>query len=1179
MDEIKLTVSQQAVVDNRGGPLLVSAAAGSGKTKVLVDRLLAQICDPEAPCNIDDFLVITYTNAAAAELRLKIAQALNHRLSKEPDNRHLQRQLHRIYLANISTVHAFCANLLRTYAYLLDIPADFRMAEEVESTILQDKVLDRLLEEAYEEGSEDFLLMVDTFGYGRDDRRLSDAIRTTYQAMRCRVDMDQWLDSMMRLMEMEQYDDVAQTPWGEYLIREFKLFLTRQIENFRAALKEMEHYPAIQKGYAKVFEENVKQMEKLLSTSTWEELTSSLISSFGRISPIRKPEDESVKDRLSKIRSQCWSELKEWQGCFCGNSQENLDNLRSIMPAAQALLRFTKRFDTAYTEEKCHRRIMDFSDLEHSAIRLLVDKYTHQPTKIAQEISKKYVEIMVDEYQDSNQVQDIIFEAVSRHGLNRFMVGDVKQSIYRFRLADPTLFLEKYETYPLYTQAQTGEPRKILLSENFRSRSQILSACNDVFRLIMRKQVGDLDYGENEALHPGRSFPTPKEPPVELHCLTVASEEAGVDKREREAQYVAKRVRELLDTPFMVTEGEEMRPCKPKDIVILMRSLSNTAPVYVHALEQLGISAVCSREGSMLESTEIQILIAMLHVIDNPHQDVPLLTVLASPVFCITPDQLAQARIKEKQQDVYDFIRSTGQEFQPFLTCLQQLREEARWITLHELIDRIFVLTEMRSVFSAMHDGDKRRRNLEAFRSYVVSFEGNGGKALPQLLWQLEDLRENGRDLPVPSVNAENAVTIMSVHKSKGLEFPIVILSDLSHQFSRKDMQEAILVDDALGIGCNYVDQRRYIRYPTIAKQSIQHKKEREALSEELRILYVAMTRAKEKMIMTYYSKNLLSELSNINSRLTMPLSDDLCSSVNNPGKWILMAALCRTEAGALLNLVGGNQVSQVQDDPWDISYHDLTEETAAIPGGNISKDQTGQEEILASAAILQYRYAYAHVSQIPSKMTATALKGGGQSPTTMYASPDIQAAPSGRKFRKARFAPKMMTATEKGIATHLFMQYAAYDVCTSLEGIDQELRRMVREDFMTEEQASAVQQEEVLTFFLSELGRWLLRQERVKREFKFSLLVDAGLYDVEAAGEEILMQGVVDCFVLEDDGITILDFKTDHVNGSCQVKAEGYRMQMEAYADALSGIYGLPVKKCLLYFFAANQEVEINLN
>lgn len=1177
MGEIKLTVSQQAVVDNRGGPLLVSAAAGSGKTKVLVDRLLAQICDPQTPCNIDDFLVITYTNAAAAELRLKIAQALNDKLAKEPDNRHLQKQLHRIYMANISTVHAFCSNLLRTYAYLLDIPADFRMAEEIESTMLQEKVLDKLLEKAYEEGNEDFLLMVDMFGYGRDDRRLPEAIQTAYQAMRCRVDMDQWLESMTKLMDIDQYQDVANTPWGSYLIGEFKTFLTRQIENFQAALKEMQYYPAIQKGLEKTFETNIEQMEQLLESNTWEDIRANLIPSFGRASPIRKPEDEAVKDRLTKVRTQCWSELKEWQTCFVGTSQEILDNLRRVMPAAQALLRFTKVFDTAYTEEKHHRRIMDFSDLEHSAIRLLVDKYTHGPTKIAQEISKKYVEIMVDEYQDSNQVQDIIFEAVSRNGKNRFMVGDVKQSIYRFRLADPTIFLEKYETYPLYTEAEEGKPRKILLSENFRSRSQILSACNDVFRLIMRKQVGDLDYGEAEALHPGRVYPSPAKPPVELHCLTTSLEEQGIDKRELEAQYVAKRIRRLLDDPLMLTDGDGQRPCKPSDIVILMRSLSSTAPIYIHALEQQGITAVCSREGSLLESTEIQVLIAMLQVIDNPHRDIPMLTVLASPVFGFTPDQLAQARIMDKKQDVYDFIQGAKQEFIPFLTCLQQLREDVRWLSLHELIDHIFALTQMTAVFSAMTDGEKRLRNLDAFRSFVVSFEGSSGKALPQLLWYLEDLQENGGDLPVPSGNAENAVTIMSVHKSKGLEFPVVFLSDLSHQFSRKDMQEAILVDDQLGIGCNYIDQKRYIRYPTIAKQSIQRKKEQEALSEELRILYVAMTRAKEKMIMTYYSKNLLSELSNINSRLTMPLSDDLCSSVNNPGKWILMAALCRTEAGALLNLVGGNQVSQVQNDPWDISYHDLAEETVKEPMEHLPAQKAAQTEDAEALTLLQYQYQYAYVSQIPSKVTATTLKGRFQDREAANHAIETLSVVPAYQFKKAQFAAKTMTAAEKGIATHLFMQYASYEACTSLETIERELSRLLEEDFLTEDQARAVQKEQVLNFFTSELGQWLLSQKNVKREFKFSLFVDAAVCDERAKGEEVMLQGVVDCFVLEGDGITILDFKTDHVKGSVEARAEHYRPQMMAYSDALSQIYDLPVKQCILYFFSANQKIYIS--
>ena len=507
MAEVKLTAAQQAAVTHRGGALLVSAAAGSGKTKVLVERLLSRILDEDDPKNIDDFLVITYTKAAAAELRLKIAQALNERLAAAPGDRRLKRQLHRIYLADISTVHAFCSNLLRTYGHRLDLPGDFRVAEEAESQALQERVLERLLEEAYGQEDEAFLSMAAVFGYGRDDRRLPGAVMKLHREMRCRPDMDAWRQETLAALELQDVTDAAETPWGRYLLDEFHRFLESRIAQFRAALQELPAYPRIQKGLEPVFRENLQAMEALLAAQGWDGLVAGKITSFGRAGAVRQPEDAQVKERLSKLRTVTWSELKTWQDRFFGDSQAVLADLRETAPALKTLVEFAARFDAAYAAEKRRRRILDFSDLEHQAIRLLTDRYTHQPTAVAREISARYCEILVDEYQDSNAVQETIFEALSQGGRNRFMVGDVKQSIYRFRLADPTLFLGKYETYPDAAAAQPGEPGKLLLSENFRSRPEILAACNQVFGLVMRKGVGGLAYGPREALRPGRAFP------------------------------------------------------------------------------------------------------------------------------------------------------------------------------------------------------------------------------------------------------------------------------------------------------------------------------------------------------------------------------------------------------------------------------------------------------------------------------------------------------------------------------------------------------------------------------------------------------------------------------------------------------------------------------------------------
>ena len=1167
MADIKLTPAQQAVVDDRGGALLVSAAAGSGKTKVLVDRLLKQICDPVCPANIDEFLVITYTKAAAAELRVKIAEALSKRLAEEPENRHLQRQLHRIYLAEISTVHAFCSGILRTYAHKLDIPADFRVAEEAESRSLRAGVLEDLLEEAYAEIDTDgeFRAMVETFGYGRDDRRLPQAVVMAHNQMRCRAHMEEWVEKNLQILSLEGITDVGETPWGKYLLDEFRHFLREQEKKLLAMRQEIALYPKMEKSLGKVFDLHLGDIFRLLTYETWDDFYYHPVTDFGRAGPLKEPEVPELKVRAGLVRDLFKDGLKARQKILCGSSGEMLADLRKTAEGTSALLRFAQQFDKIYVEEKQRRKLMDFSDLEHAAIRLLVDRHTGRPTADAREIGSRFREIMVDEYQDSNEIQETMFEALSKAGRNRFMVGDVKQSIYRFRLAEPEIFLGKYNTYPDHTAAAEGEPRRILLSENFRSRPEILAACNDVFRLVMRKAVGDLDYGDAEALRPGRAFPPVEGSVVELHCL---SGDRSGDKRELEAEYVAQQIRTMLDEGTPVTEGEGTRPVRPSDIVILMRGLAHTASAYREALQRQGIPCVSERGGNLLDTSEVQILLSVLQIVDNPRRDVALLAAMASPVFGFTPEELGRIRLTDKEGLFYDAVRAAAEQEKVgcFLSVLEALRQERCWMTLSQLVDSILHHTGMEAVFGAMEDGENRLRDLKAFRRYVIDFEAGGSRSLTELLEHIAQLRESGTALPMPAGAKEDAVTLMTIHSSKGLEFPVVFLCDLSKKFNMEDLKNPVLVDQELSAGCTLVDQRRYVRYPTVATCAISAKKRGEAISEELRILYVAMTRPKDRLIMTYYSKSLESELKSLNSQLTMPLGDDVCANVACPGAWVLLAALCRTEAGELFALCGDNGVSRVSETPWKIVVRNVDGE-ADIESAPEEEFRREQPPVTPPVALA---YAHRAACHVPAKLTATQLKGRNlDREAAEGAEPSVRPAPA--TFRAPTFCSGELTAAEKGTATHLFLQFASYSACTTAEGIEAEAAGLEQAAFLTPEQARAVDRRQVLTFFRSELGRWLLEQKQVHREFKFSLMADAGKWYPEAAGEQILLQGVVDCFVVEEDGITVLDFKTDRV-----ADGEKYRGQLEAYGEALHRIFRLPVKKKLLYFFRENRVISV---
>lgn len=1159
MADIQLTMSQQAVIDHQGGPLLVSAAAGSGKTKVLVERILQKINSTNDPCNIDDFLVITYTKAAASELRVKIAQAINEKLSVNPGNRHLQKQLNRLYLADISTVHSFCSNLIRNYSHQLGLSNDFTVMDETESRIFREECLNRFLEHEYSCGKSDFLAMVGLFGYGRNDNRLVQAILSMHNELRCRPNMKKWAEDMETIMNPERYASVDQTPWGSYLVKLFRKFLADQIEQLEQTASEIKMYPNINKAYMPTIQACMDSLNTYRSCESWDDIVENKIQKFPSLGQLRKPEDILLKKRVIQIKDICWKSLKKWQDMFSGPSSVIMNDLRSIYPGSSALLRYTIAFEDMYRKEKNKRGIFDFADLEHMAIELLTDPYTGRPTHTAMEISSHYKEIMVDEYQDSNEVQEVIFDAISRKGQNRFMVGDVKQSIYRFRLANPNLFLRKYKSYKCTECNYSTEPRKILLSENFRSRPEVLAACNDIFSLIMRPSVGDILYGEEEKLKQGKVFPGVLKDPIELHCLS-AEKGTSMKKEEAEPKFVAVRIKQMISDGELITDGNSIRSVEPKDIVILVRALSSVAEEYICALKEQGIPVSCSQSADLLKTDEIQILVAFLQILDNPHQDIPLLSVLASPIFGFSLDQIAKPRIDNSKKDYFDSIKDSV-EFREFLLLLDELRRDSHRMQLSDFIYRLMEKTNMRHIFSAMEDGAQRERNLSAFCIFVQNFELSGKQSLPQLLWYLDDLTSSGGCIPVSEGAVENAVTLMTIHSAKGLEFPVVFLCDLSHGFNHEDQINALQIDNELSIGCNYVDLEQCIYRSTAVKNAIKLKKQRESLSEELRILYVAMTRAKDRLVMTYYSKSLIKDLEKLSSLLTVPISDLLCSSVSCPGEWILIAALCRTEAGELFSLCGNNSAAQTWDTIWKIRYTNMTEwsgdpcekqEYNGVPVG------TKLEE---SEKMIWYRYPYMEISHIPGKITATQLKGRM---ADMEASKDASdlITTSAFRFRRPMFSAAPLSQKERGTATHLYLQFADYRCCTNVKDVAQELNRLVQKQFLTQEQADGVAQEQIVRLFSSPLGEWLLEQNPV-REFKFSVIVPGDLYTNAPKQEEVLLQGVIDCFVAEPDGITVIDFKTDR-----HPRPEYYHTQLTVYGTALSRIYNLPIKIMYVYFF-----------
>lgn len=1180
MAEIKLTPQQQLAVDNEGGALLVSAAAGSGKTKVLVDRVMRRLCDPEAPKDISSFLIITYTKAAAAELRGKIAAAIGQALSRQPENRHLQRQLSHIYLAQISTVHSFCTAMLRDYAHELGIYPDFRVVEEQESALWQQQAMEETLAGAYAglEQHPEYRAFLDHLGAGRDDRSAAAILMQAYRSVQCHPDPEGWIEECLEGLSPENCNEIAETPWGKLLMEDFMERLDEQIAMMERGLMLLAEDEKLKASYGPTYRQNLADMRHLRTAESWDELCARKIEDFGRLKAAPRGMDKELVERCKRPRQKCLDWLKKAQSIFSMSSNEALEELRQSEPIIRGMFALLKEFTARYRAIKQRRRSLDFGDLEHEALRLLRHSKSAAATPVAREISRRYCEIMVDEYQDSNAVQEAIFTAISRSGRNLFMVGDVKQSIYRFRLAEPGIFLKKYYSYPDALNAAPGQPRRVVLSQNFRSRDRILSAVNDIFRLTMTPQVGDLRYGAEEALYPGLQLPPVERPCVELHCLDSADKADDISKRDLEARLVAKRIGQLLKDGTQITGGDGLRPVEPSDIVILLRSMRSQAPAYLAALQDIGIAAVSDQSEDILQTTEVQILLSCLQIIDNPRQDIALASVLMSPVYGYSAEALAQLRIDRRTGDLYDALLAYSQNhdtFSPFLSQLARLRRAARQEHAGTLVRRVLEETGLRDIFHAMEDGVQRLENLQAIYLMAAAFDPDGPGRLHDFLQKIEQQREKG--ITGAGAGQRNAVRIMSIHKSKGLEFPVVIVAGLSTKFNTADERQPVQIHPELGTGCDVVDLAKRIKYPSLAKQAILAKLRQEHLSEELRVLYVALTRPRDLLIMTYASAHLASQLRDIAELRTPDGPVSLSRRAGCLGHWVLMAAMGRDEAGALFQLSGKPEETTLSDDPWHIQL--WTPE--ALPKAQVSENPTADIELPVDpdeiSAAVAFRYPHEAATNAPAKLTATQLKGRFLDTESADGAPEHR--PREKTLRQPLFlqGQRPLTGTEQGTAVHLAMQYIRYECCLTEEGVAQELRRLVKEDFLLPQQAECVSPERICTLFRSELGKRILNAPEVVREFKFSLFTEGENYDPALTGERLLLQGVTDCCLLEPDGLCVIDFKTDRIpSGTESLRAEHYRGQLEAYSDALSKIFCLPVKEKILYFFDTNRVLSI---
>ena len=1162
MPEFAPTRDQQAAIEQRGSSILVSAGAGSGKTKVLTERLMQRLQDGENPVDLDRFLVITYTRPAAGELRSRITQRLGESLARDPGNRKLRRQSALVPRAQIGTIHSFCAAFLREFSHMAGIGPDFAVLDEQRAAGMKATALERVLEEHYEHPDRypGFLLLADTVGAGRDDRRLGDLVLELHRKMQAHARPKLWSRQQREALEA-QAGDISQTPWGREIMQDTAEAVSYWIEEMEQVLSQIRAEPAIAaawlEGYAQSTDE-LRELRRCLDLS-WERSRACFPIHFSA-KALRKTPDKELSDGLKARRDSCKRAVQKIEQIFALSPEELMEDQKRSAPAMKALLDLTDAFDDSFVAAKRRANLLDFSDLEHLCAKILLEE-DGSPSALALQVRERWEEILVDEFQDVNQVQDDLFRALSRDGKNLFMVGDVKQSIYRFRLADPGIFTRKYLAYSPWEQAAPGEARRILLRDNFRSRREILDGANAVFSRCMSRALGEVDYNDDAALRYGARDYRGSVPKPELLLLQLeqsGGDEEAPDKLALEAAMVGEKIRELMEAGTTVQGREGPRPLEYGDIAVLLRSANTVGPVYRRVLTGQGIPVGFGQGDGFFQAAEISAVISLLAVLDNPHQDIPLIAVLRFPALGFDADELSAIRAAAPDADFFTALRawSEGREKgQRFLALLERLRRAAPDLRAADLVDLILEELDLLAVCSAMQDGGQRRARLMELSELSERFEKTGYRGLHRFVLWLRRMAEKGQE-PVLGEETLSAVHMLSIHKSKGLEFPVVFLCDQAHQFNRNDLRAGVLVHPELGLGPKIIDLEKRVEYEGMARAAIRERLDREMLSEELRVLYVGMTRAKERLFLTAGSKDakgMVEKAAAGGTGLTHPYR---LSRAKCPLDWLLAAIQADGQEHLTIRICESREAEKCEQPAL---------EAVADPGA--------LEELRTRLA---FQYRHRDAESLPSKLTATELKD--------RMAPDEEAAAleprPARPFRLPDLSggERPLTGAERGTATHLVLQHMDLQAGSSREAVGREIRRLQEEGFLSEREAAAVDRYAIGRLLGSPLGKRIRAAGKLRREFRFSLLCDASeFYDV-AKGEEILLQGVVDCFWEDEDGITVVDYKTDWVadRQAAEERAKHYRPQLRTYARALERICRKPVKECTLYFLGIGEAVSV---
>lgn len=1215
---VKWTKEQQKVIELRNRNILVSAAAGSGKTAVLVERIIQMLTDEEHPMDVDRLLIVTFTEAAASEMKERIRSAIETALEVNPGNAHLQRQSTLIHSAQITTIHSFCLSVIREHFHLIDMDPGFRIAEEGELRLLKQDVLSELLEECYVNQEERFMELVEKLGSGKNDKKLEGMILQLYEYSRSYPQPQKWLEHCVnQYAECETYLKQEGTGEEPVFLRRALDWAQKYIEDLVELADQCIRICEEPDGpymYAPMLEEDRIILDKLAGAADFEEL-------YERLSDIKwkalsRKKDESVdsekRTQVQDIRKQIKDLIGELgKTYFYETPAELLLDMANAKSTMEILAELVNRFAIMFADQKQRKHLIDYNDMEQFALQILTEEKEGEliPSQTAREYQEQFYEVMIDEYQDSNLIQEAILTSVStvsREKYNIFMVGDVKQSIYRFRLSRPELFMEKYDSY----SSEDSEMQKIDLHKNFRSRPEVLDGVNYIFRQIMRRDLGGIVYDEQAALYPGAEF----EPMIgadgksayEMELLLVDAQKTGNEfelsdnNKQLEVRVIAKRIKELLRTAKVTDKASgQLRPAEYRDIVILMRSVKGWADVVSSILAEEGIPAYIGSTEGYFGTYEISVLLDYLQLLDNQRQDLPLAAVLASPFVGLNPQQLAEIRLAAKEGFFYKAAEGLAQrageeeekeekdslayKLRAFYLQLTHFREMVPYTAIHELLQKIIEETGFSLYVAAMPGGERRIANVEMLVEKAAAFEGTSYKGLFNFIRYIEQLQKYDVDYGEANIadEQENTVRIMSIHKSKGLEFPIVFVAGMGKKFNTTDITGSVIIHPEWGVGLDAVDLQRRTKIPTFLKKTIQQEIKLENLGEELRVLYVALTRAKEKLILVGCpSQKQLKEVSEdgmLCQKAVRRADGEVLPfytliGANSYLHWVV-PALMGEDAPVHCRIIGRTEMEEEEEieQRSELLARDVLEHWAT---GTVY-DAKLREHLEVQS---QYHYPYAEEQKLKLKFTVSELKKRAylqeESGETVYEEPEV--VPLIPQFLQEE---EVLTGASRGSAYHKLLELLNYELSYDENSLTAMMEELQKERKLSDEMVQCIRKADILRFLNSDSGRRMqaaAKRKQLSKEQPFVLGIDAKEIYPDIKGEErILVQGIIDVYFEEDGELVVLDYKTDNVRSAKELR-DRYHAQLDYYAQALEQLLQKKVKEKIIYSFTLGEEIII---